>query len=705
MRFRFQDKDVWTKRERDGRISLWLLQDWLLDSIRGLREDKFRTRYRPEFLETVKGEKRKAQDILPDTGANWRFARKNGTYYYDFDRLPAGRVKHLPKKEELLELYQECLARNEQQTLESRLLAYCGDLGKWLKPYTRHGDIAAGKLARAAAVLEFAALELADLEPEAHNDYIRALAEVVKRNGWAYLPGTWRRLKVRISEAQEAGSSVEAVKLPREGNKNRQPYNDDQVIGWCLYMRARPENYSNAHIARRILKMCDIAMKPAPSFSWLEHYLGRQRVKFLTAAGRFGSSKSGQEYRDYLPIQGALYAGDCWQVDGTRINFLPHQSADGKERSLMIIAVRDVHSGDIIGQHFDTKEDRYGYIHAINMAVATTGHLPWELVYDRFPGHNTDEWEMIAARIKREGTKITITSTATGKSHVERCFSTIQDVFMQDFPYYYGQGVQSSREAAHRSPEYLASAKKQARREGWDFDAAWRSAQEVIERYRNTPLCEYSRKNAAVQECPRQLYDGSEKPNVYKADEFTRVEIFGTFRTETIRNNGLIRMQIHKAQYVYRIEDYEVIANYKQVNVYYDIEDLSKIYVFAPGDQVNSTFLCEAIEEQALAYYGPGADMAALAKAKAKRKAIRDQRAAELAEAIDGVADEVTLLLAAAAGKPDNDSAQSRWLEERALVWQDRGAERRVAVAEKPAPKKPLSDDDDFITSITRSNY
>ncbi|MDV7393613.1 hypothetical protein RZS08_19715, partial [Arthrospira platensis SPKY1] len=144
-----------------------------------------------------------------DTGASWRFARKHGSFYYDFDRMPTNRAKQLPKKDELLELYKQSLAQGEAETVESRLNAYCGDLSKWLKPYTRHGDIAAGKLARAAAVLEFAANELGDLEPEAQNDFIRSLAEVVKRNGWAYLPKSWRRLKDRIAEAQEAASAVE----------------------------------------------------------------------------------------------------------------------------------------------------------------------------------------------------------------------------------------------------------------------------------------------------------------------------------------------------------------------------------------------------------------------------------------------------------------------------------------------------------------
>jgi hypothetical protein len=579
---------------------------------------------------------------------------------------------------------------NATSKLEKDLMAHLQDITKWLPHYSSCNDYQAQHLARAAATIQFCADKVSSREPTHSNDYYRQLSVVVKKHKFVYLPTHYRRLKEKIMQVVDGAKVTDVVTLPRAGNQNRQPYNDKQVIAWMMYLRARPENYSNAHIARRVLKMCSIARKDAPSFSWIEHYFSDNKSKWLTGAKRHGGGRKGADYRDYLPIEGALYAGDCWQMDGTRVNFIPHRSADGTEKSMMIIAVRDVHSGDILGMHLDTKEDRYGYIHALNMAVAETGHLPWELVHDRFPGHNTDEWNLITDKLKREGTRVTVSSTATGKSHVERCFSTLQDVFMQDFPYYYGQGIQSSREAAHRSPEYLVSAKKRARREGWTFDDAWRAATAVVHNYRNTPLNEYSRKHSAVQESPRQLYQVSETPNVNAIDDFTRVELFGTMRKQTIRNNGLIRMQIHKAEYVYRITDYDIIKHYKKVNVYYDLEDLSKVYLFAPEDNINTHFLCEVQEEKAIQYYGPNADYERLAKAKADRKRIREQREAELEEVIAGAGDEVDLLLAAVTNKVTKDAAETRWLEDRVAVWQDRGETPRMNL-----PQPPENNDED----------
>jgi len=692
----FQKKDIWTRRERDGRTALFISQEWLIENVKGLTEYILRVKYRYKFINTVTGKKRRKQKVLPDTGASWRYARKHGTFYYDYDRLPDNRQKKLPSKEDILDMYEAAMKSNAQSGMESDLDDYLKDLTPWIKAYSDCTDVQADHLARACGVIQFAALEISSREPTSSNDYYRNLSAIIKRKGWQYLPKNYRRLKDKIMKVVNGAPVTKVIRLPRKGNNNRQPYSDEQVIGWMMYLRSRPENYSNAHIARRVLKMCDIARKESPSFSWIEHFFSRPKNKWLTGAARHRSGRKGGDYKDYLPIAGALYAGDCWQMDGTRINFIPHKSADGSEKSLMIIAVRDVHSGDIIGYHLDTKEDRYGYIHALNMAVASTGHLPYELVHDRFPGHNTDEWTLITQKLKREGCKVTVTSTATGKSHVERCFSTLQDVFMQDFPWYYGQGIMSSREAAHRSPEYLASAKKRARREGWGFDDAWRAASAVVENYRSTPLNEYSRRNATVSESPRELYDASETPNVHSIDEWTRVELFGTQRNVTIRNNGLIRMRIHKAEYVYRIEDYEIIKNYKKVTLYYDLDDLEKVYLFAPNeDEVNTHFLCEVMEEQAVQYYGPDADFKRMAKMKAARRRVREKREAELDELVAGAADEVALLMPAVVDKVTADTAATRYLEERVSLWQDRGDERRMNL-----PEPPPDDEDDDIDDL-----
>jgi hypothetical protein len=185
-------------------------------------------------------------------------------------------------------------------------------------------------------------------------------------------------------------------------------------------------------------------------------------------------------------------------------------------------------------------------------------------------------------------------------------------------------------------------------------------------------------------------------------DEITRVELFGTMREVTIRNNGLIRMRIHKAQYTYRIDDYEIIANYRKVNLYYDLEDLSKVYLFAPGNDVNAHFLCEVMEEEAIKLYGPNADYEALAKAKAKRRKVREQRDEELAELVGEAASEVAMIAAHKTDKETADSAQDRWLKDRVGLWQDKGEERRISLATVTADD---DEEDEDIELVVRRDY
>jgi hypothetical protein len=71
-----------------------------------------------------------------------------------------------------------------------------------------------------------------------------------------------------------------------------------------------------------------------------------------------------------------------------RVNITSHTD-DGKDKFLMVVAIRDVHSGDILGYSFDHSENRRVYENAMAMAVQKQVILPYEIVTDRFPGHNT----------------------------------------------------------------------------------------------------------------------------------------------------------------------------------------------------------------------------------------------------------------------------------------------------------------------------
>lgn len=639
----------------------------MVANAKGVGVKQLRVTARPRYLKSVTAGRRK-QSILPDTGTSWRFARKNDTFYYDYERIPNREKKGLPPVEELLQRYEKCEARSDQQEILQALVPYLDNDQQYLASYRDCLQTQADGLARACSILQFAA-DYVNRNPPSPRDhsFYRNLAAVIKLKDWSYLPKNFRRLAEKVKLVADGADVRTVIQLPRKGNNNKKPYDNKRVIAWIVYLRQHGRNYSNAHIYRKVKKMCKLVGEQAPSKSWVEHYCADWKTKFLTGAGRYGSSRRGQDYSGYVPIEGALHAADCWQMDGTRVQLVRHRAEDGKQRSLMMIVVRDVHSGDVIGYHFQYNEDRWGYIHALGMAVKATGHLPYELVHDRFPGYNTTDWQVISERLKHMGVKVTESSKATSKAAAERGFGTMQQIVAPDSQWYYGEGIMSSRDTAHVSPEQLARMEREASKCNWDFSAAWRESARMIEAYRDTKYSDYSRVRAAVDKSPRELYIDSEKDNAIECDDFRRVELFGTETKGTFRNNGKLTITIQKVKYHYQLdpgEQYDVIAKYKHVNVCYDVEDLSRVYIFEPGTDVNRAYLGEVAEERRAKYYGPDAEHEQIARTKAKHKQLKERRTQQLAELMEPAGD-VEVLMAATTDKTIVTQAEDAWVDSR----------------------------------------
>lgn len=692
--------DIWTRRERSGRIALWL-SERLVREYCNATESYLRWNARRGFRDSVPAHRRK-QDILPDTGASWRYARQEGQFYYDYDRLPDERRTMLPAKDKLIALYEDQMAAGRTTTLEERFRkAVREDYKMYLADYATYSEEHMSKLAKAAAVVVAAARWIVDEDVDPKKDqFFFDAREAVKKIHVQYLPTHHRRLKDKILAVLEGQEVKDVVDLPRAGNKNALRYGDQEIMSWLYQLRVSPQNYSDAHCIRKVQQLCLMAGKATPSRSWMQTILSSKKTKWLTQ-GRYGSGRLRNQFEQYTPIENAVFAGDCWQVDGTRINFIPHRNDQGKEQHLYIIAVTDVHSGDLLGYHLDTKEDRYGYVQAMKMAVNRAGYMPWQLVIDRFPGHNTEEWELMTKRMNAKGVTVTVTSKKQGKAKVERMFGTLQSVFMQDSPYYYGEGVQSRRDAAHRSPEYLKDIQKQARSEGWNFERASQEAARVIEAYRTTPYSQYSRRYASVEHSPADLHAQSDKPHTSKVEPWDFVDLFGLERNQTIRRGGLIKMDIMKAPYVYYIpeEHYDIIRDYKQVTVCYDLDDLSQIYMFEPSQAANRKFLGMALAQGAAQIYGPDPDYSELAKAQARARHIERQRNEELDE-LTTVGAEVNLLLGPHATKDDYGQAESTWFHE-ALE----NDTNKARILSRPTPPPAPGEDDEDLNIDIRQSY
>lgn len=571
---------------------------------------------------------RKARQRFREGSEQWEYQEREDTYFYKVSSIPSVYRKILDSKNALRSI----------QGYEQFLRFYKG-----FEPEK------AIRYAKAVHVL----YDIVQMGTNA-----KQASKFIEKND-IDLPRNERRLndklkafKLALNEHGQIGSWVtEIVGVKRQGNQNARKYDDAELIAWLVMLRELPQNYTNTFIARRVLEMCVMTEKPTPSFAWCEKYLSSRECKEITLS-RFGKGKRGNWLRGYNPVARALFSGDAWQMDGTRVNMIPFTEG-GKTDFLYIVAVRDVHSGAVLGFSLGTVENRYMYIEALRMACKYTRYLPFELVLDRFPGHNTEEWGTITEKLMKYGTKTTYTSKATGKAQVERWFSTLQTVFMQQSDYYYGEGVQSRRVYAHRSAEYLARIKKDAKREGYDYDKAVTEMLNVLQAYNETKLSSYSRKYKTIDKSPLELHSDSDKPNVVTVQLYDTLNMFG-LQTSVKHRGGQLKIEYQGIEYLYWIARKDLIFEYEKFRVSYDIDDMTNVYLF----DENNHFLSEATVQKTITMHGNNVDYNALAKSKAKLKEVEQVRNERRNERVG----EASLLMGGSVSKLEYEASETAFL-------------------------------------------
>lgn len=463
--------------------------------------------------------------------------------------------------------------------------------------------------------------------------FFEKLANEIEIQQIKYLPKTWRNLRNKIKAYASGTPITDLIGEKNKGNQNRTKHANNEVLkSWLVGLIETQKNYSAAYIFRQIRRMSvQHGMTDFPSVRWISDYLALPETQYITQQRYGANTRFNYKYRAYVPTQSALFAGDCWQIDGTRVNIIDHKGTyinkQGKkvagQKFLYIIAVRDVMSGMVLGWEYCYEESATAVINALAMAVRTAGYLPYEFIYDRFPGHNTPEWQRIETYMRIAGTIMTVTHKSEGKAHIERWWDTLQNVFMMDSDLYYGEGIKSTRRYAHRSKEYVASMRKKANDSGFNYDSACKETDDIVNRYLNTPLCQYSTKFAKIDQSPAQLHADSDKPNTYEISDYHWCFLFGLNKQVSI-SNYMIHTQIDNVHHYYGIDDCDVIEKYTGVKLIncFDYEDLGTVHLFDGDDYIGS--FSEITPAQR---FGPDKDLRAVGKLKSIAEKVKADQA------------------------------------------------------------------------------
>lgn len=639
----FKIGDIITRNAGDKQ-TVWVSQRLIMD-VCGIVDAHFR-KNRTLYKSTVQ-KCYQHHNILPDTGKGWRWAKMDAGFYYDLSRIPNRSPQNYRElfgdATELVTKYNYYIKGNQSSEFETMFKDHLNTVYQnYLEFYGDANEVQRPALAKACAVIDFI-LDHKDSYPGTKNKLYKDIEPVLKNLDLQYIPHHHLRLKEKIDELfeTESLSIPDIIKLPRTGNSNSMVFADPQLVSWTLQLRSMPNNYSNDYIIRKITDMCEMTGKRTPSRRWFgQNIFELPGTKFLTSK-RFGSSRKSHVHKSYIPTEGALYAGDCWEMDATRVNIIGHtveiiDEETGKkkkgEKFLMVVAIRDVHSGDILGYSFDHSENRRVYTDAIAMAVKNTGYLPYEIITDRFPGYNTPEIKELFARLKNLGCRIEITYNANSKAGIERFFRTLQQITMPDSDHYYGEGIMSRGLSAFRSPEYITKIKKESKKAGFDMYAAVEESTFIIENFRDTLYSKYSRKHSKLNKSPRQIHNESEKPHILEISDANISMLFGLKKEIQIRNNGQIATEIYgiKMDYFINPKYYDIIKNYHMESVVlsYDIEDLDVVYLWKK-DGIFLVSLCEAEFFVPVKTKGPNKNIQQVEVAKARERVIESMKQAD----------------------------------------------------------------------------
>lgn len=635
-------QDIIQRKERlKGENTVWVSQDFLLSSCKALSENNLRTTNRKEFFKKVEAQN-KHQDMMPDVGKIWRFWKYNGTFYYDYDRLPAKTQQELPPKAELVNGV-AVVAKSEKKGVvkafivnqfQDRRRTFLGYFDEYKTPFR---DALIDNCSFLKGACEFIQVNRVNTSK---SEIFILLGEVVADLELRYMPKNYRRMQDKIMAILNGEKQIhESVSIPNVGNGNAKlDYPKDEIWKAIMNMRCSGMAFSDSEIARRIQRYCGLQGYEIPCVKTITNMVSSKEIQLLSSAMYYGKgsrNRAAQNFRTHVPLAKPLYAGDCWQMDGSRVNFIPYMK-NGKLESPYVTIVRDLYSGDILGVCMAESESEATYMYALKMACENTGYLPHTLVTDRFAGHKGKAWLSTREKMEARGVKYEITSDANGKAAVERFFRTLQDVFMPRSEKYYGEGILSSTDYAHRSKEYIAEQMKKAKIENYDYAAAYEEAMWVFEEYRHEKISTYSKKARKVDQSPCQVHNDSEKPGTMPFETLDSMVLFTNFKRYKIMNLNHICMTISKVDYIYyfTVEHLEILKKHTHVRVGYDLEDMSSILVYSDDEEQN--LLCEIQLLERPQRYGQAADMAAVGKHKQINKNLDNAIKEAALEAMDG---------------------------------------------------------------------
>ena len=399
-----QSNDI-VLRQFQGNTTVWLSERYICNTLGGNMGDYLRIRGRSIYRQSVSPCFR-SKDILPDTGKAWRYARINGQFYYDFDRIPDRKDtryrSRLGNRDELLHAMDELVA------VEQRYSEQCAirSVEDYVKAHIRNTDILRFRYYEINGVCKYnkdKAKELAeaiawarsikelvanggykDFGYRTKEDFYKACAQILhkkKLEGFSVTTGGSLRKKLVYFPEDETeqydffvsgrygndnARKIGKCKLVDEETGEIKRFDIHEALILKLWMNfGSPAKESKIDLWNRYERDIAYLGEKALSYSTFCHYTNMYNTRLKTYRERHGWKAFASTFLSYIPTENLRYGNSLWCADGSGTLAYSYLDRAGKLRSmrLYIIMVTDVATGKIvgwapasIGQHKETPE-------------------------------------------------------------------------------------------------------------------------------------------------------------------------------------------------------------------------------------------------------------------------------------------------------------------------------------------------------------
>lgn len=388
----FKQGDIIIRKFQES-VTVWVAESFICNQIGKEMAEYLRVCGRSKFKKSVPA-CHQVKDILPDTGKAWRYARINGKWYYDYDRIPDRRDtqyrSRLGNREELLaavdQLADESRSSSERELAEMVEQYILSRLDNTDLNFYRYYEVngvckfntdKAKQLAEALTWLKTVREVVSEKryktwEIKTQSDFFALCASILHRKqlyGFSITTAESLRKKLHYFPNDPDEQYMYLISS-RLGNDNARKLGKYKLVDtdtgeikrfdihealilklWMNFGGSQKE--TKLALWEKYEQDIDYLGESALSYSTFCHYTNMYDTRLKTYAERHGWNAFKSTFLTYIPSEKLRYGNSLWCADGSGTLAYSYIDRQGVLRSmrLYVIMITDVATGKIVGWH------------------------------------------------------------------------------------------------------------------------------------------------------------------------------------------------------------------------------------------------------------------------------------------------------------------------------------------------------------------